>query len=110
MPSIIFVNPIKPGKLNDAKKFMEVFMGPRKAEYIDLLKRYGLKNAKSYYHKIGTTEFAVVIHEVEAGKEHLVNDWPISTHPFDIWFKEELAKIHDFEYAGVPTQLLDFEV
>ncbi len=38
--SLVYMNPLKSGKLEAYKKFIATFLGPRKAEYIDLLKRY----------------------------------------------------------------------
>ncbi len=110
MSSVVFVNPLKPGKLADYKAFMAEFTGPRRTEYIDLLTRYGLKTAKVYYHKIADHEFVIVRHEVEPGKEALLAGWMDSTHPFDLWFKTQLASLHDFEYAGMPEAILDFKV
>ncbi len=110
MPTIMFVNPLKPEKLNEYKAFMAEFTGPRKTEYLDLLSRYGLKSAKVHYHKIGNQEFVIVMHEQEPGKEALLANWPGSNHPFDLWFKEQLANLHDFEYAGAPEMILDFKV
>ncbi len=109
MPSVLFVNPLKPGKLNAYKTFVAEFTGPRKEEYLDLLKRYGLKSSKVHYHKIADKEFMIVMHESEPGKQELLAGWVNSTHPFDVWFKGQLANLHDFEYAGMPEMILDFK-
>lgn len=110
MATITFVNPLKPGKLNAYKAFMAEFTGPRKVEYLDLLQRYGLTTSKVHYHKIGNQEFVIVAHEQEPGKENLLTHWMESQHPFDLWFKDQLAQLHDFEFAGVPDLILDFKV
>jgi hypothetical protein len=109
MPTILFINPLKSGKLNEAKAFIAEFTGPRKLEYIDMLHRYGLKNTKIYYHAIAAQEFAIVTHEIENDDMEKLANWPSSTHPFDVWFKEQGARINDLTYAGQPITLLDFD-
>jgi len=47
MQTLLFVHPLKPGKLKEYKEFCAEITGPGKREYGDLLKRYGLKKNKS---------------------------------------------------------------
>jgi hypothetical protein len=112
MNNILFINPLKPGKLEAYKMFVAEITGPRKAEYSDLLKRYGLKNAKTHYQKFLNTEFVVVEQEIEDYAAERLPHFFTSTHPFDLWFIEQLQDCHDDEIAkaaGQPQVLLDFD-
>ena len=79
-----------------------------------MLKRYRLKDAKAFYHKLGQQEFIVVTHETEEAHAapdraaKLLEEFGASTHPYDQWFVEQLNNLHDWEYAGVAVPLLDF--
>lgn len=111
MKTIVLINQLKPGILNEYKSFMAEITSSRKAEYVDLLKRYGLKTSKVHYHKLGGIEFVVVVHEIEDYAPERLPTWVASTHPFDLWFKEQSQKFYDFESmksAGQPQLVLDF--
>ena len=110
MPALVFVNPLKPGKLDEYKAFMAEFTGPRLGEYVDLLRRYGLKSSKVYYHRVADKEFVIVMHEAEDGARERLSKWNTSAHPFDIWFRTQLAVLHDLEDAGLAEAILDFVV
>lgn len=112
MKNIVFINPLQPGKLNVFKDFLLEITTSRKEEYTDLLNRYGLKNTKVNYHKLGDAEFAVVTHDIEDYAPERLSTWASSTNPFDTWFKEQSAKFYDFEAAktaGQPQLLLTFD-
>ncbi|MCX7123629.1 MAG: hypothetical protein NTV32_08220 [Gammaproteobacteria bacterium] len=104
MTNITLINPLKPGSLPVFKAFMADITGPRKSEYSDLLKRYGLKNSKVVYHKLAGVEFVVVAHDMEDDAAERLAAWPTSSHPFDVWFKERAQAFYDFELAKVAGQ------
>ena len=116
MSTLVYINPLKPGKLEDYQAFTAINTGPRKAEYADMLKRYGLKGAKAFYHKFGPQEFIVVTHETEEEQvsanraAEILAEFAASTHPYDQWFVEQLNDLHDWEQAGIAQPLLDFTV
>ncbi len=97
MQTVVYINPLKPGKLAAYKAFSAENTGPRKKEYKDLLKRYGLKNAKVYYHKLGHKEFIIVVHDAEMDARERLSHFATSKHPYDRWFLEQLIDLHDFE-------------
>jgi len=97
MQTLVFINPLKPGKLNEYKAFSEENTGPRKEEYADLLKRYGLKTAKVYYHQLEGKECIVVIHDAEDDALERLAGFASSNHPYDRWFFQQLTELHDFE-------------
>jgi hypothetical protein len=97
MQTLVYINPLKAGKLNEYKAFTAENLGPRKKEYIDLLKRYGLITVKVYYHKLGGKEFVIVIHDAEDDATERLANFPTSRHSYDRWFFEQLGKLHDFD-------------
>lgn len=111
MNPIVYINVLKPGKLQEYRAFCEEFLGPRKAEYTDLMKRYGLKNVKTYYHKSGDTEFILVYHDAEEGAFEKLKNFPNSDLPFDQWFLQNLKSLHEFEHLDkkVPEELFIFQ-
>jgi hypothetical protein len=46
MKSFLFINPLRPGKLEEYKAFAAEITGPRGKKYDDLLKRYHLKTTR----------------------------------------------------------------
>lgn len=110
MQTLIYINPLKAGKLKEYKAFSAENTGPRILEYIDLLKRYGLRNAKVYYHKLGKKEFVVVMHDAEDDALDRLAKFTSSKHPYDVWFLEQLTKLHDFDGSETQaTHLFSFD-
>ena len=95
METLVYINPLKPGKVEAYKAFCAGNNGPRKAECLDLLNRYGLKTAEAYFHKIGDVDFVVVVHIIEDDARERLTHFGTSTHPMDKWFVEQLEELHD---------------
>ena len=96
MQTYVDINPLKPGKLEAYKKFSAEITGPRKADFADLLSRYGLKTANSSYHTINDVTFIVVAHTAEDDAHERLKNFGTSKHPMDQWFVEQLTDLHDF--------------
>lgn len=94
MKTLAFINPLKPGKLDDYKKFSATNLGLKQKNYIDLLNRYGLKNVKVYYHKLGDQELITVIHDAEDDAMARLANFPAPDSPYDKWFMEQLNDLH----------------
>lgn len=109
MKTLLFVNPLKAGKFSEYKKFVAEITGPRKKEYVDLLKRYHLKTANVWHQKIGDKEYIIVYHEIAGEVKDPLAAWSSSTHPFDVWFKEQLNNLHDMSGITPPEFLFHFE-
>ena len=108
MQPMLLAIPLKHGKLAAYKAFVAEITGPKKREYSDLLKRYGLTSVTVWYHKIGGKEYAMVLHNTKGDASERLKHWPSSTHPFDVWFREQLANC----YEGAPEEghlLFSFE-
>lgn len=110
MPTLVYINPLKPGKLEAYKAFCKENTSIGKEKYIEMLKRYGLKNAKAWHHELNGTQFVVVYHDAEENARELLADFMTSSHPYDQWFVEQLKDLHDFEEAGEAKHILNFIV
>jgi hypothetical protein len=106
MQTLLYINPLKAGKLKEYKAFSAGNIGPRKHEYTDMLKRYGLRDTKVYYHKMGGKEFVVVTHEAEDNALKLLEGFASSPHPYDKWFMEQLIHLHDFDGTETRAECL----
>lgn len=109
MKTLVFINPLKPGKLKEYRAFSAENTGPRKREYIDLLHRYGLKNVKVYYHKLGGKELIIVIHDAEDDAVERLINFSSSMNSYDRWFSEQLEKLHDLDNNPYAELLFDFD-
>ena len=96
MKKIVWVNPLKPGKLEAYKAFSATNTGSRKKEYVDLLSRYGLLNVQVYYHKLNDQEFVIVMHDTEDDAMARLAHFNDSKNAYDRWFTEQLNDLHDF--------------
>ncbi len=109
MKTLLFINPLKPGKLHEYKAFTAEITGPRKTEFADLLKRYYLKTSEVWHHKLGEVEYVIVRHDVENDIADPLANWLSSTHPFDQWFQQQLFNLHDMENVTPPNFLFYFD-
>lgn len=112
MTQITLINQMLPGKLVEYKEFLAELVTKHKEEYRDMLNRYGLTNSKVLYQKLDDVEFAVVMHEIEPHAFERLAGWTTSTHPFDIWFKNQSKKYYDvaaIQKAGHAQLILDFK-
>ncbi|MBX9704686.1 MAG: hypothetical protein K5Q00_00395 [Gammaproteobacteria bacterium] len=113
MSELLLVNQIRPGQLNAYKAFLASLLESRKEEYTAFLKRYDMVGSTVHYHKIDEVEFVVVRHSLGPNAYERLANYPTSEHPFDMWFKEQLAILHDIEQvskAGQPQELFAFEL
>lgn len=108
--TIVFVNPLKPGKFEEYKKFSAEITGRLRKEFVDLLKRYHLKTSEVWHHKLNNVEYVIVYHEVEDDVMDPLANWATSTHPFDQWFQEQLNNLHDMENVAPPDLLFSLDV
>lgn len=109
MKTLVFINPLKPGKLKEYRAFSAENTGPRQREYIDLFHRYGLKNVKVYHHKLGDREFIIVIHDVEDDAMERLASFSSSKNSYDRWFVEQLEKLHDLSSDPYAEFLFEFD-
>lgn len=109
MKTIVFINPLKPGKIQEYQAFIAENTGPRKKEYTDLFHRYGLRNVKIYHHKLEDKEFIVVIHDVEEDAVERLSHFFSSTNSYDRWFVKKLEDLHDLDTDPYAKFIGEFE-
>lgn len=109
MKPYLSVAKIRNGKLEAYRKFAAAITGPRKQEYADLLKRYGLKSTIVWIRQIDGKDYAIVYHDVSGNAHELLKGWLSSTHPFDVWFREQLAECYEDNFAA-GEYLFDFHL
>ena len=98
MSTTLFCMPLKPGKTQAYKDFVqECCKGSKQHEYKDLLLRYGLNNAKLWLHTLEGKDYAMFIHDMDDDGMEKLKDWDDSTHPFDRWFNSKLQECYDFD-------------
>ena len=95
MKTLLFATFLKPGMLDAYKKFTAEIIGPRKLEYKELLKRYGLRTAKVWHEKLSGRDYVMIVHEAEDDAVERLKNWSSSTHPFDLWFGDHLNKCYE---------------
>ena len=108
MKTLLFALPLKPGKLDAYRAFVKEATGPRKHEYADLLKRYGLKTVKVWYAKLAGKEYMMVLHDAEEDALERLKGWASSMHPFDRWFTEQLLNCYEVKDMEQGPELLQF--
>ena len=106
MKHLVFINPLKPGKLKEYKAFAAQITGPGREEYNDMLRRYGHLHTRVYYHNLGGREFVIVIHDSEDDVEARLAKFTTSAHPYDRWFMQQLNHLHDFDIEAGKSELL----
>jgi len=95
MQTIVEIKPLKPGKVEAYRDFAAAITGPKKKEYADMLKRYGLKTANVYFHKIRDVDFVIVVHLAEDDAMERLQHFATSTHSMEQWCLEQLNELHD---------------
>ena len=103
MTETLFTLPLKPGKLNDYKNFMdECCNGSKKEEYKDLLIRHGLNRVKMWHRNHDGRDYIIFIHDMSDSSTETMKNWMGSTHPFDKWFNGQLENFYDHSDGSQP--------
>lgn len=94
MKSVLFRCPIKLGKLDAYKAFIETCK-QRGEEWLDMLKRHDMHGVKIWLDNHGGRDFAYVSHPVGEQFHQKIAQWQHSKHHFDSWFRETLMDLYD---------------
>lgn len=78
MTVILFVIPLKSGKTEAYKAFIAECVGPRRAEYKDLLLRYGCNSLQIWIHTLSGTDYAMFTHDMAENAQELLQDCNVS--------------------------------
>jgi hypothetical protein len=97
-----FTQLIQPGKREEAKAIFEEIRGPRRSEYEASRRRLGIRKEKVWFQSLPQGEMAVVYWEGESPRRAL-EEFALSSDPFDEWLRERGREIYQFE----PAQTLE---
>jgi hypothetical protein len=97
MASYAFVNPIKPGKLEAWKGYVNEMKTTRNAELKASRKKIGLNQEKVWLQQTPMGDFAVVYFEADdVGR--VFQAFVTSEEPFDRWFRDKvLVEVHGLD-------------
>lgn len=112
MKSVLFCIPLKDGFLSQYEAFAKQTV-ERAKEYKDMMTRYDIYCAKIWHKNISNHDYVFVYHEVGPQFEEKMQNWAISEHSFDKWFREGMMAVYDIEdVTGMekPNQLVDLIV
>ncbi len=102
--------PIRPGKLENWKRFIAELNGPRRAEHESSRRRMGIRRESAWLQE----DPPMAIVQIDADDpERASRELAESDDPFDRWFREQVFDIHgtDFRHgSGLPQNqlLLDY--
>lgn len=97
----VVLAPIQPGKVDVWKQWVGELAGPRKAEFADLNKRYGLTKHEAWLAESPSGPAVVAVHE-GPGSETFLAELAKSTSAFDTWFAGKIKEIHGLDVANPP--------
>jgi hypothetical protein len=103
MGMLTFLAPIRPGKLDEHKRFIRD-IAAKSNDHTTSRKRMGLDLERAYYQKMPDGNFMLVVHVEGAGAESFLKTMLDADTPYDRWFRERIADIHGMDLrAGIPA-------
>ena len=97
MTTTLFVMPLKKGKTDAYKAFLNECLSSKQEDYKDLLLRYDLNTVKIWINTVNGRDYAIFIHDMGKDAVRLLEGWAKSSHPFDQWFDRNLRDCYEVE-------------
>jgi hypothetical protein len=112
MQQLCIALPVQPGKTQVLKDFVKTITDSRWGEYDDFQKRSRVQKVVWFLQSSPHGDQFVIYNEGE-DFSRLTSEFAVSTHPFDVWFGQQLQEItgidfSEFEPAGLPELLLQY--
>lgn len=112
MQQLCIALPIQPGKTQTLKEFVRTITESRWEEYEDFQKRGRVQKVTWSLQSSPQGDQFLIYNEGE-DFPRLVSELAVSTHPFDVWFKQKVLEItgvdaSTFEPRMLPELLLTF--
>ena len=101
MASLAFTAPVLPGKLDEWKEFHSQLDGLRRWDFEDQQRRLGLVRHRVWLQETSVGPVALVLQEGEE-PERARAILASSTHPFDVWFREQIMELHGIDLSQPP--------
>lgn len=98
MASLAFTAPLLPGKLDAWKEFHNQLDGLRRWDFEDQQRRLGLVRHRVWLQETPAGPVALVVQEGE-DPERARAILASSTHPFDVWFREQVKELHGIDLS-----------
>ena len=109
MDHICLVLPILSGKTDDARAFMRELDGPRKKEFDASERRIGITKELWYLAKVASGDQLVgYMESQDFGKA--VAQFSASREAFDVWFKQQMAKVTGVDLNNLPADFMPPEL
>jgi hypothetical protein len=112
MQHLCIAFPIQPGKTQVLKDFVTTLTDSRSAEFDDFQKRSRVQKVVWFLQSSPRGD-QFLIYNGGDDLSRLASDFFASTHPFDLWFGQQLQEItgvdlRQVEASGLPEQLLTY--
>ena len=101
MPAYAFAVPIVSGKTDDVKNLGKIALGERRSEHDASRKRLGMTAERAWIQTTPMGDFAIVYHEAD-NPEKVMPGMGSSDDPYDVWFRDNVKDIHNFDLANPP--------
>jgi hypothetical protein len=105
--------PLADDKVDDWRKFCAELAGPRRKDFEDLNRRYGLVRHGAWLQRMPGGGYLVIVLREGASPQNFLPGLRNSTHPFDRWFAERISVLHGFDLTAVlpePESVLDVRI
>lgn len=86
--------PLAADRVDDWKKFCAELVGPRRKDFEDLNRRYGLTRHGAWLQRMPEGRYLVIVLREGASPQSFLPGLRNSTHPFDRWFVERISAFH----------------
>ena len=96
--SVAYVLQVLPGKLDAWKEFHSQLDGLRRWDFEDQQRRLGLVRHRVWLQESSDGPMALVVQEGE-DPERALTILAASSHPFDVWFREQVMDVHGIDLS-----------
>ena len=112
MQQLCIALPIQPGKTQALKEFVKTITESRWGEYEDFQHRSRVQKVGWFLQSSPRGDQFLIYNEGE-DFARLASDFAVSTHPFDVWFGQQLQEItgvdvRTFGPSWLPEQLVTY--
>ncbi len=102
MALMAFVAPIQSGKTGQLRQFVQELNGPRRREYEEARRQYGVRE-RIFLQSTPQGDMVVVTLEGDDPVDSF-RRWAGSNDPFVQWFSQQVQEIHGFNLGQIVSQ------
>ena len=113
MAAVAVAFPVLPGKADEARRFAQELMGPRRSEAEQAFRRFGFTREAWYLQS--TPQGDLIIAYVEADDPaRAFREWAAADDPFNQWYKQQTGAISGLDFnqppPALPEEIFDWSV